>query len=86
MTKTELIASIAKKAGLRKAAAENALKATLETISETLAQGDKVQLVGFGTFSVLDKPAHEGFNPRTKEKIQIPARKAVKFKAASNLV
>ena len=85
MNKTELVSAIAEKAGLTKVDAKNALDATLDAISEALAQGDKIALVGFGTFSVAEKGARTGINPATKAKIEIPARKAVKFKAGAEL-
>lgn len=85
MTKTDLVNEIAAKANLSKVQAKAALDATLESISQALANDDKVQLIGFGTFSVVNKPARTGINPRNKEKIQIPARKAVKFKAGAGL-
>lgn len=85
MTKTELINIIAEKANLTKADAKNALAATLDTIANALKNDEKVALVGFGTFSVVDKAEREGINPRTKEKIVIPARKVVKFKAGADL-
>ena len=86
MTKTDLVNEIAAKAGLNKVQAKAALDATLESISQALANGDKVQLIGFGTFAVVEKPERTGHNPRTKEKIVIPARKSVKFKAGANLI
>lgn len=85
MNKTELVSAIAEKAGLTKVDAKNALDATLDAIFEALAQGDKIALVGFGTFSVAEKGARTGINPATKAKIEIPARKAVKFKAGAEL-
>lgn len=85
MNKTELINSIAEKANLSKVQAKAALEATVNTISEALAQGDKVALIGFGTFAVAEKTARKGINPRTKEVIEIPARKSVKFKAGAEL-
>ena len=85
MSKTELINAIAEKANLSKVQAKAALDATINTISEQLANGDKVALIGFGTFAVSEKTARTGINPRTKEKIEIPARKAVKFKAGAEL-
>ncbi len=85
MNKTELINAIADKAGLTKADAKNALDAALEAISDALAKDDKVTLIGFGTFGVTEKPARSGINPRTKEKIEIAARKTVKFKAGAEL-
>lgn len=85
MNKTDLINEIAAKAGLSKADARKSLEATLESIEQALANNDKVQLIGFGTFSVVEKEARTGINPRTKEKIEIPARKVVKFKPAADL-
>lgn len=85
MNKTELVNAIAEKANLSKADAANALKAALETIAEALEKDDKVALIGFGTFSVAEKAARTGFNPRTKAAIEIPARKTVKFKAGADL-
>lgn len=85
MNKTDLINEVAAKASLSKVDAKKAVDAVLESIEQALANEDKVQLIGFGTFSVQEKPAREGINPRTKEKIQIEARKSVKFKAADNL-
>lgn len=85
MNKTDLINEIAAKADLSKAAAKAALDATLESIEQALANDDKVQLIGFGTFSIQEKEARTGINPRTKEKIQIAARKVVKFKPAAEL-
>lgn len=85
MNKTELINAIAEKANLTKVDAKNALDATLCAISEALAKEDKVALIGFGTFSVAEKSARTGINPRTKEKIEIAARKSVKFKAGAEL-
>ncbi|MBD5255207.1 MAG: HU family DNA-binding protein [Barnesiella sp.] len=85
MNKTELINAIAEKAGLTKVQAKAALEAAVNTVSEQLAKGDKVALIGFGTFSVAEKTARKGINPRTKETIEIPARKAVKFKAGAEL-
>lgn len=85
MNKSELIGAIAEKAGLSKVQAKAALEASVEAISEALAAGDKVALVGFGTFSVAEKGARTGINPRTKETIEIAARKAVKFKQGAEL-
>ena len=85
MNKTDLINEIAAKAQINKTAAKAALDATLESIEQALANDDKVQLIGFGTFTVLEKEARIGINPRTKEKIDIPARKVVKFKPAADL-
>lgn len=85
MNKTDLINEIAEKAGLNKIAAKSALEACLEAIEQALVNNDKVQLVGFGTFSVVEKPERIGINPQTKEKITISARKTVKFKPAAEL-
>lgn len=85
MNKTDLINEIAAKAGLSKVAAKAALDACLESIEQALANDDKVQLIGFGTFSVVEKGERTGINPRTKEKITIAARKSVKFKPAAEL-
>ena len=85
MNKTELIEKIAAGAGLTKADAKKALDATTTAIKDALAAGDKVQLVGFGTFSVNERPAREGINPATKQKIQIAAKKVAKFKAGAEL-
>ena len=85
MNKTELINEIAEKANLSKVQAKAALEAAINSVSEALAKGDKVALIGFGTFSVAEKTARKGINPRTKEIIDIPARKSVKFKAGAEL-
>ena len=85
MNKTELIDKIAAGAGLTKADAKKALEATTAAIKEALVAGDKVQLIGFGTFSVNKRPAREGINPATKQKIKIAAKKVAKFKAGAEL-
>ncbi|MBF1421544.1 HU family DNA-binding protein [Hoylesella nanceiensis] len=85
MNKTELIDRIAAGSDLSKAAAKKALDATTEAIKAALVAGDKVQLVGFGTFSVNERPARQGINPATKAKINIPAKKVAKFKAGAEL-
>ena len=85
MNKSELIAKIADVAGLSKADAKKALDATVDVLKEALVAGEKIQLVGFGTFAVAERPAREGINPATKEKIQIPARRVAKFKAGAEL-
>lgn len=85
MNKTELINAIAEKANLTKVDAKNALDAAIAAIGGALAENDKVALLGFGTFSVVEKSARTGINPRTKQKIEIAARKAVKFKAGAEL-
>lgn len=85
MNKTELIEKIAAGAGLKKNDAKKALEAAVDAIKDALAGGDKVQLVGFGTFAIAEKPAREGINPATKQKIQIAAKKVAKFKAGAEL-
>ncbi|HIS38217.1 MAG TPA: HU family DNA-binding protein [Candidatus Onthousia faecavium] len=85
MKKVELVESVAEKAGLTKADATRAIDAFVETISETLAKGDKVPVAGFGTFGVSERAAREGRNPRTGEPVKIEARKVVSFKAGSAL-
>lgn len=85
MNKTELIDKIAEGAGLTKADAKKALEATTAAIKDALVAGDKVALIGFGTFSVNERPAREGINPATKQKIQIAAKKVAKFKAGADL-
>ena len=85
MNKTELVAAIAEKAELSKKDAEKALKAFTETVAETLQNGYKIQLVGFGTFEVAERAARTGKNPQTGKEIKIPASKAPKFKAGKAL-
>ena len=85
MNKTELIEKIAAGASLTKADSKKALDATIAAITEALKKGDKVQLVGFGTFDVIKKPAREAINPATKQKIKIAAKKVAKFKAGAEL-
>lgn len=85
MNKTELIDKIAEGSGLTKTDSKKALEAAVSAIQAALVAGDKVSLVGFGTFIVSERPAHEGINPATKEKIQIAAKKLVKFKAGAEL-
>ena len=85
MNKTELIDKIAAGAGISKADSKKALDATVNALKEALIAGDKIQLVGFGTFSVNERPAREGINPATQEKIQIAAKKVAKFKAGAEL-
>ena len=84
MNKTDIINAIAE-AGLTKADSKKAFDAAIDAISEALKQGDKVAILGFGTFSINERPAREGINPMTKEKITISAKKVVKFKAGAEL-
>ena len=81
MTKSELIAAMAEKSGLSKKDSEKALGACMYTVVDALKEGDKVALVGFGTFDVRERAARTGLNPRTKEPIEIAASKAPAFKA-----
>lgn len=85
MKKVELVEAVAEEAGLTKSDATKAIDAMLKTITEALANGDKIPLVGFGTFAVSRREAREGRNPRTGETVKIAARNAVTFKAGSAL-
>ena len=85
MTKAELVSKIASEAGITKSKADKAVDGLVSAISGALAGGDKITLVGFGTFSVAARSAREGRNPRTGKKIKIPAKKVVKFKAGKTL-
>ena len=85
MNKAELINAVAEKTGLSKKDTETAVTASIEVITESLAQGEKVQLVGFGSFEVKSRAARIGRNPRTKEEIKIPASKLPVFKAGKAL-
>ncbi len=85
MNKTQLIDSIAEKSGLTKADSKKALDAFMCSVAEALKKDDKVALVGFGTFSVTERAARKGINPATKKVINIPAKKAAKFKAGADL-
>lgn len=85
MNKTELIAAVAEKAGMSKKDSEKTVNAVFESITAALAEGDKVQLVGFGTFEVKERGARIGRNPRTKEEIEIPASRVPAFKVGKAL-
>jgi DNA-binding protein HU-beta len=85
MNKQELVSAMAEKAGLTKADAEKALNAFVESTKDTLAKGENIQLIGFGTFSVGDRAARTGRNPQTGKEIQIAAKKVVKFKVGKAL-
>ncbi len=85
MNKTELVNAIANEAKLTKVQAKAALEATLAAITGSLAKGDKVALIGFGTFAVVKKGARTGKNPRTGAEIKIAAKKVAKFKAGAEL-
>ena len=85
MNKTELIAAVAEKAEISKKDAEKAVNAFTDVVSEELVNGGKIQLVGFGTFEVSERPAREGRNPRTGETMTIAATKTPKFKVGKAL-
>ncbi len=85
MNRVELVAEVAKKADLSKKDAEAAVKCVFDAIADALAEGDKVQLIGFGTFDVAERAAREGRNPRTGETMKIEASKAPRFKAGKAL-
>ncbi len=85
MNKTELVAAVMEKSGLDKVAADAAVKATFEAITDALAKGDKVQLIGFGTFDVRERAEREATNPQTKEKMTVAACKVPGFKAGAAL-
>lgn len=85
MNKAELVNAIAAGAGLSKVDAKKALDATVQAITDALTEGDKVSLIGFGTFSVAERSARQGINPKTKQPIKIAAKKVAKFKAGAEL-
>lgn len=85
MYKAELVNAMAEKAGMTKVQAKKALDAMMDTTVKTLKKGEKVVLLGFGTFSVVERPARKGRNPRTGEVIKIKASKSVKFKAGAGM-
>jgi DNA-binding protein HU-beta len=85
MNKAELVTAMAEKSGLTKASAEKALNALTETITESMKKGERVGLVGFGSFSVAERSARTGRNPQTGKEIQIPAKKVVKYKPGADM-
>jgi len=85
MNKGELVERMAQAAGISKTAADSALNAFMDAVTDALESGDKVVLVGFGTFSVSERKARTGRNPQTGKPMKIPAKKVVKFKAGSKL-
>lgn len=85
MSKTELVAAIAEKTGLTKKDSEAAVNAFIGTVTEQLKKGEKVQLIGFGTFEVSERAEHDAINPATKEKIHVPKKNAVRFSAGKAL-
>ena len=85
MNKTDFIGAVAKSAGLTKVDAKKAIEAFITTVEGAVKKGDKVALLGFGSFTVVKKAARKGVNPKTKKPINIPARKVVKFKPGAAL-
>lgn len=85
MNKAELVTAMADKSGLTKASAEKALNAFTEAVTDSMKKGERVGLVGFGSFSVADRSARTGRNPQTGKEITIPAKKVVKFKPGAEL-
>lgn len=85
MNKTEFIAAVAANAGLSKVDGKKAVEAMIKTIQSEMKKGGKVAILGFGSFTVVKKAARKGVNPKTKQKISIPARKVVKFKPGASL-
>ena len=85
MNKGELIAAVAAKAEISKAVAGKAIEAAMDAIAEALKKGEDLQLIGFASLKVVEKPAHKGINPATKAVINIPAKKVVKFRAGAKL-
>lgn len=85
MNKAELVNAIAEKAGFTKVQAKNAIEAFMDVATNSLKKGEKVSLIGFGTFAVTKRAARKGRNPQTKKEMLIPAKNVVKFKASSEL-
>jgi len=85
MTRTELVANVAEKSGITKKDADKVLSSVFETIKQALVEGDKVQVIGFGTFEIRNRSARKGRNPQTGEEIDIPASKLPSFKAGKAL-
>jgi DNA-binding protein HU-beta len=85
MNRNDLVEAIAKAANMKKMEAEKALQGLIETMSKGLAAGEAIALTGFGSFSIASRPARTGRNPQTGKKIEIPARKVVKFRPGKNL-
>ncbi|MBQ0134681.1 MAG: HU family DNA-binding protein [Clostridiales bacterium] len=85
MNRTELVAAVAEKSGLSKKDSEKAVAALMDTVTATLAAGEKIQLTGFGSFEVKDRPARVGHNPKTNEQIEIAASRVPQFKAGKAL-
>ena len=85
MNKAEFVTALAEKTGMKKTEAEKAMKGFMDVVAETLKNGEKISLVGFGTFEVAEREAREGRNPKTGKTMTIPASKAPKFKAGRAL-
>lgn len=86
MTKTELISAVAERSNVTKKEAQEVVNNLFDVLSENLVKGESTVILGFGTLAVQEKPERQGINPRTREKITIPARKTIKFKASKSLV
>ena len=86
MNKSQLIDAVSVKSGLTKVDSKKAVEALLEITKDELKKGEKVTIIGFGTFSVIEKRARKGLNPRTNEPIEIPAKKSPKFKAGNDFI
>lgn len=86
MNKSELVNAIAEKSGMTKVAAKEAMNACFAAITESLNKGEKVTLIGFGTFSVVERKARTAKNPQTGKPVKVPAKKVAKFKAGSSLI
>lgn len=85
MNKTNFVGAVAEKTGLSKVDAKKSVDAFIQTVKDTVEKGEKVSLLGFGSFSVVEKSARKGVNPKTKKTINIPARKVVRFKPGAGL-
>lgn len=85
MNKADLVKEISQKASVNQATAQKALESMLDTFKESLKKGEKIQLIGFGSFEVAKRAERKGVNPQTKKEIKIPAKKVVKFKAGKEL-
>jgi len=86
MNRTELINKVAEKAGMKKGQVGTVINSMIESIKETLQKGEKVTIVGFGTFAVANRAAREGRNPKTGETIRIPEKKVVRFRPGKDLI
>jgi DNA-binding protein HU-beta len=85
MNKRQLIIDVAKRNGLKKSMVEKSINAALKVIAEKVTEGENVSLLGFGTFSIKERQARNGFNPQTKKAVNIPSKKVIRFKASNTL-